>query len=120
MHAAVIGRSPILGQPVGLLLLAANATVTFCHSRTVGLPDIVRTADLVVAAVGRPRFVRGDWLKPGAVVVDAGYNEGNVGDVHFDEALSRASLLTPVPGGVGPVTIAMLLEQTVLAASRRA
>jgi methylenetetrahydrofolate dehydrogenase (NADP+)/methenyltetrahydrofolate cyclohydrolase len=120
MHAVVIGRSPILGKPVGLLLLAANATVTFSHSRTVGLPDIVRAADLVVAAVGRPRFVRGDWLKPGAVVIDAGYNEGNVGDVHFDEALPRAGLITPVPGGVGPMTIAVLLEQTVSAALGRA
>jgi methylenetetrahydrofolate dehydrogenase (NADP+) / methenyltetrahydrofolate cyclohydrolase len=116
-HAVVIGRSPILGKPVGVLLLARDATVTFCHSRTDDLPSIVRTADIVVAAVGRPRFVRGDWLKPGAVVVDAGYNEGNVGDVAFDEALGRASLLTPVPGGVGPMTIAMLLEQTVDAAA---
>ena len=119
-HAVVIGRSPILGQPVGLLLLTANATVTFCHSRTTGLPEIVGTADLVVAAVGRPRFVRGDWLKPGAVVVDAGYNAGNVGDVHFDEARARARFLTPVPGGVGPMTVAVLLEQTVSAAFERA
>jgi methylenetetrahydrofolate dehydrogenase (NADP+) / methenyltetrahydrofolate cyclohydrolase len=119
-HAVVIGRSPILGKPVGLLLLARDATVTFCHSRTVGLPDIARSADLVVAAVGRPQFVRGNWLKPGVVVVDAGYNEGNVGDVHFEEASERASLVTPVPGGVGPMTIAVLLEQTVTAAFSRA
>ena len=115
-HAVVIGRSPILGKPVGMLLLARHATVTYCHSRTVDLPGVVRTGDVVVAAVGKPRFVRGDWLKDGVVVIDAGYNEGNVGDVHFDEALEKASLITPVPGGVGPMTIAILLEQTVSAA----
>lgn len=116
-HAVVIGRSPILGKPVGMLLLAADATVTYCHSRTHGLPGIVATADIIVAAVGRPEFVRGDWIKPGAVVVDAGYNPGNVGDVAFGEAVDRASLITPVPGGVGPLTIATLLEQTVDAAA---
>jgi methylenetetrahydrofolate dehydrogenase (NADP+)/methenyltetrahydrofolate cyclohydrolase len=116
-HAVVLGRSPILGKPVGMLLLARDATVTYCHSRTVDLPGIVREADVVVAAVGRPRFVRGAWLKPGAVVIDAGYNPGNVGDVAFDEALEVAGLLTPVPGGVGPMTIAVLLAQTVAAAS---
>jgi methylenetetrahydrofolate dehydrogenase (NADP+)/methenyltetrahydrofolate cyclohydrolase len=116
-HAVVIGRSPILGKPAGLLLLAADATVTYCHSRTRGLPGIVATADIVVAAVGRPEFVRGDWIKPGAVVLDAGYNPGNVGDVAFGEAVDRASLITPVPGGVGPLTIATLLEQTVDAAA---
>jgi methylenetetrahydrofolate dehydrogenase (NADP+) / methenyltetrahydrofolate cyclohydrolase len=115
-HAVVIGRSPILGKPAGMLLLASNATVTYTHSRTTNLPEIVRTADIVVAAVGKANFVRGDWLKPGAVVVDAGYNEGNAGDVHFDEAAAVASLITPVPGGVGPMTIALLLEQTVDAA----
>jgi methylenetetrahydrofolate dehydrogenase (NADP+)/methenyltetrahydrofolate cyclohydrolase len=115
-HAVVIGRSPILGKPVGMLLLERDATVTYCHSHTQGLPEIVQSADLVVAAVGRPRFVRGDWLKPGAVVIDAGYNAGNIGDVAFDEALAKASLLTPVPGGVGPMTIAVLLDQTVVAA----
>jgi methylenetetrahydrofolate dehydrogenase (NADP+)/methenyltetrahydrofolate cyclohydrolase len=119
-HAVVIGRSPILGKPVGMLLLGRDATVTYCHSRTEDLPSIVRDADLLVAAVGKPRFVRGAWLKPGAVVVDAGYNPGNVGDVHFEEALPVASLLTPVPGGVGPMTIAVLLRQTVTAAQRRA
>jgi methylenetetrahydrofolate dehydrogenase (NADP+)/methenyltetrahydrofolate cyclohydrolase len=118
-HAVVIGRSPILGKPVGVMLLARHATVTFCHSRTEALPSVVETADLVVAAVGRPNFVRGDWLKPGAVVIDARYNKGNVGDVAFDEALDRASLITPVPGGVGPMTIALLLEHTVDAALLR-
>lgn len=116
MNALVIGRSPILGKPVGMLLLARNATVTFCHSRTRDLSSLIGTADLVVAAVGKPNFVRGDWLKEGVVVVDAGYNEGNVGDVAFDEALRKASLITPVPGGVGPMTIAVLLEQTMDAA----
>jgi methylenetetrahydrofolate dehydrogenase (NADP+)/methenyltetrahydrofolate cyclohydrolase len=119
-HAVVIGRSPILGKPAAMLLLARDATVTVCHSRTRDLPSIVRTADIVVAAVGRPEFVRGDWLKEGAVVVDAGYNEGNVGDVAFAEAEPKASLITPVPGGVGPMTIALLLEQTVDAAERQA
>jgi methylenetetrahydrofolate dehydrogenase (NADP+) / methenyltetrahydrofolate cyclohydrolase len=115
-HAVVIGRSPILGKPVGMLLLARDATVTYCHSRTAGLPGIIATADIVVAAVGKPKFIRGAWLKPGAVVIDAGYNDGNVGDVDFDEAVTVASLITPVPGGVGPMTIAILLDQTVTAA----
>lgn len=115
-HAVVIGRSPILGKPVGMLLLARDATVTYSHSRTIGLPDLVAEADIVVAAVGKPRFVRSEWLKPGAVVVDAGYNPGNIGDVDFNAAAQVASLITPVPGGVGPMTIAVLLEQTVQAA----
>lgn len=115
-HAVVVGRSPILGKPVGMLLLARHATVTYCHSRTTGLPDIVAGADVVVAAAGKPELVRGEWLKPGAVVVDAGYNPGNVGDVEYAAARERASLITPVPGGVGPMTIAVLLAQTVDAA----
>lgn len=115
-HAVVIGRSPILGKPAALLLLARNATVTVCHSRTADLKAVVRTADIVVAAVGKPEFVRGEWLKPGAAVVDAGYNPGNVGDVDFKSAEPVAYWLTPVPGGVGPTTIAVLLEQTVEAA----
>jgi methylenetetrahydrofolate dehydrogenase (NADP+) / methenyltetrahydrofolate cyclohydrolase len=119
-HAVVIGRSPILGKPVGMLLLARNATVTYCHSKTRELPAIAATADILVAAVGRPEFVRGDWIKPGAVVIDAGYNPGNVGDVAFAEALPVAGLLTPVPGGVGPMTIATLLAQTVDAAEQQA
>jgi methylenetetrahydrofolate dehydrogenase (NADP+)/methenyltetrahydrofolate cyclohydrolase len=119
-HAVVLGRSPILGKPAGMLLLAADATVTYCHSRTRGLPGIVATGDIVVAAVGRPEFVRGSWLKPGAVVVDAGYNPGNIGDVAFEEAVEVASVITPVPGGVGPMTIAVLLAQTVDAAIAQA
>lgn len=119
-QAVVIGRSAIVGKPMAMLLLAAHATVTVCHSRTRDLPDVVRRGDLVVAAVGRARFVKGDWIKPGAVVVDAGYNEGNVGDVDFDGAAARASLITPVPGGVGPMTIATLIDQTAQAAARQA
>jgi methylenetetrahydrofolate dehydrogenase (NADP+)/methenyltetrahydrofolate cyclohydrolase len=118
-HAVVIGRSPILGKPVGMLLLGRDATVTFCHSKTVDLDEVVACADVVVAGVGRPRFVKGEWIKLGAVVVDAGYNPGNVGDVDFEAASERASLITPVPGGVGPMTIAILLEQTVRAAFER-
>jgi len=119
-RAVVIGRSPILGKPVGMLLLARDATVTYCHSKTVDLAAIVADADIVVAAVGRPELVKGDWIKPGAVVIDAGYNPGNVGDVEYAPAAARASLITPVPGGVGPTTIAVLLAQTVEAAYRRA
>ncbi|WP_328752504.1 bifunctional 5,10-methylenetetrahydrofolate dehydrogenase/5,10-methenyltetrahydrofolate cyclohydrolase [Streptomyces sp. NBC_00285] len=118
-RAVVVGRSAILGKPVGMLLLARDATVTYCHSRTTDLSAAVREADIVVAAVGRPRLIRGQDIKPGAVVIDAGYNAGNVGDVDFDSAVERASLITPVPGGVGPMTIATLLEQTVEAAARQ-
>lgn len=119
-RAVVVGRSAILGKPAGMLLLARDATVTYCHSRTADLSAAVREADIVVAAVGRPRLIRGQDIKPGAVVVDAGYNAGNVGDVDFDSAVERASLITPVPGGVGPMTIATLLEQTVQAAEAAA
>jgi len=118
-HAVVVGRSPILGKPMGMLLLARDATVTYCHSRTVDLSAIVATADILVAAVGRPEFIKGRDLKPGAVVIDAGYNPGNVGDVDSAGAMAQARLLTPVPGGVGPMTIAVLLEQTVDAALRQ-
>lgn len=115
-RAVVVGRSAILGKPVGMLLLGRDATVTYCHSRTADLSSVVREADIVVAAVGSPQLIRGEDIKPGAVVVDAGYNAGNVGDVDFGSAVSRAGLITPVPGGVGPMTIAVLLEQTVTAA----
>ncbi|MFN3167592.1 MAG: bifunctional 5,10-methylenetetrahydrofolate dehydrogenase/5,10-methenyltetrahydrofolate cyclohydrolase [Phycisphaeraceae bacterium] len=118
-HAVVIGRSAILGKPMAGLLLNRNATVTICHSKTQNLGEIVAQADIVVAAVGRARFVRGEWIRPGAVVMDAGYNEGNVGDVDFEPAAERASMITPVPGGVGPMTIATLIEQTVTAAERQ-
>jgi methylenetetrahydrofolate dehydrogenase (NADP+)/methenyltetrahydrofolate cyclohydrolase len=119
-RAVVVGRSPILGKPMGMLLLARDATVTYCHSRTVDLSSEVARADILVAAVGRPEFIRGADIKPGAVVIDAGCNPGNVGDVDAEGARERASLLTPVPGGVGPMTIALLLEQTVEAAARAA
>jgi methylenetetrahydrofolate dehydrogenase (NADP+)/methenyltetrahydrofolate cyclohydrolase len=127
--AVVIGRSNIVGKPMALLLLGESATVTVAHSRTRDLPDVVRRADIVVAAVGRPEMVRGDWIKPGAVVIDVGINrvpaaeEGKtrlVGDVAYDEAIEVASSITPVPGGVGPMTIAMLLRNTAVAAHRRA
>lgn len=117
-RAVVVGRSPILGKPIAALLVARDATVTVCHSKTVDLPEAVRAADIVIAAVGEPNFIRGGWIRPGAVVIDAGYNEGNVGDVAFDEARERASLITPVPGGVGPMTVATLIEQTADAAWR--
>lgn len=116
-HAVVVGRSAILGRPVGMLLLGRNATVTYCHSRTTDLASITKDADVLVAAVGRPRFLRDEHIKPGAVVIDAGSHPGNIGDVDFDSACTRASLITPVPGGVGPMTIATLLTQTVDAAA---
>jgi len=117
IRAVVIGRSPILGRPMASMLINAHATVTLCHSRTRELPEIVGSADLLIAAVGRPRFVQGEWLKSGAVVIDAGYNPGNLGDVDYDAAAQRASWITPVPGGVGPMTIATLIEQTADAAA---
>jgi methylenetetrahydrofolate dehydrogenase (NADP+) / methenyltetrahydrofolate cyclohydrolase len=120
LHAVVVGRSPILGKPIGMLLLARNATVTYCHSRTIDLPRIVGSADIVIAAVGRPELIKGAWIKPAAVVIDAGYNPGNIGDVEYAPAADRASLITPVPGGVGPTTIAVLLHQTVTAAQHPA
>jgi methylenetetrahydrofolate dehydrogenase (NADP+)/methenyltetrahydrofolate cyclohydrolase len=129
MDAVVIGRSNIVGKPMAMLLISESATVTVAHSKTRDLPGVVRRADIVVAAVGRPEMMRGDWIKPGAVVIDVGINrvpaaeEGKtrlVGDVAFDEAAEVASAITPVPGGVGPMTIAMLLRNTVVAAHRRA
>jgi methylenetetrahydrofolate dehydrogenase (NADP+) / methenyltetrahydrofolate cyclohydrolase len=117
-QAVVIGRGPILGRPMGMLLLARDATVTYCHSRTIDLATHVAEADVVVAATGRPGLVRGKWIKQGAVVVDAGY-AGGTGDVEYAVAVERASLITPVPGGVGPMTIATLLAQTARAARER-
>jgi methylenetetrahydrofolate dehydrogenase (NADP+)/methenyltetrahydrofolate cyclohydrolase len=127
LDAVVIGRSNIVGKPMAMLLLGESCTVTIAHSRTKDLPDAVRRADIVVAAVGRPEMVRGDWIKPGATVIDVGINrieagEGKtrlVGDVAFDEASEIAGAITPVPGGVGPMTIAMLLRNTLVAAHRR-
>jgi methylenetetrahydrofolate dehydrogenase (NADP+)/methenyltetrahydrofolate cyclohydrolase len=119
----VVGRSNNVGKPAGLLALNQHATVTFCHSRTEDLPGHVRQGDVVIVAVGRPEMVKGDWLKPGAVVIDVGINRtdaGLVGDVEFSSASEVASAITPVPGGVGPMTIAMLLENTLTAAARAA
>lgn len=115
-HAVVVGRSPILGKPVSALLLNENATVTTCHSHTVNLSEIVKQADIVVAAVGKPNFIKGNWIKEGAVVLDAGYNKGNIGDVDYQDCFEKAGAITPVPGGVGPVTISMLLKHTVISA----
>jgi len=121
-RAVVIGRSDIVGKPVAALLLQQNATVTICHSRTVDLGAIARQADILVAAIGKPRFVTAEMIKPGAVVIDVGINrlEGKLtGDVDFERAKEVASWITPVPGGVGPMTIAMLMRNTVLAAEAR-
>ena len=112
-EAVVVGRSDLVGRPISSLLLAANATVTVCHSKTRDLGEVCRRADILVAAVGRPGLIQGDWIKPGATVIDVG---SPVGDVDFDAAAERAALITPVPGGVGPMTIAMLLRNTLLAA----
>lgn len=117
-EAVVIGRSPILGKPVAALLLNENATVTIAHSKTRNLPDIVRRADIVVAAVGKPLFVKETWIKEGAVLMDAGYNAGNIGDIDLEACIPHCSAYTPVPGGVGPVTIAMLMKQTAAAAQK--
>ncbi len=122
--AVVVGRSNIVGKPMAIMLLQNNATVTICHSRTKDLPERVRTADIVVAAIGRAEFIRGEWIKQGAVVIDVGMNRLDsgrlVGDVDFKGASQRASFITPVPGGVGPMTIAMLLTNTVEAARKAA
>ncbi|HRF88823.1 MAG: bifunctional methylenetetrahydrofolate dehydrogenase/methenyltetrahydrofolate cyclohydrolase FolD [Cellvibrionales bacterium] len=114
-HAVVLGRSPILGKPMAAMLLNADCTVTICHSRTQGLQALVGQADIVVAAVGRPAFIPGEWIKDGAVVVDAGYHEGGLGDVELTSVIDRASAYTPVPGGVGPMTINTLILQTLQA-----
>lgn len=118
-HAVVVGRSPILGKPLAMMLLNANATVTICHSRTRHLPEIVRQAEIVVGAVGQPEFIKGTWVAAGAVVVDAGYHPGGVGDVELSAVVDKCSAYTPVPGGVGPMTIATLLAQTLEAAENR-
>jgi methylenetetrahydrofolate dehydrogenase (NADP+)/methenyltetrahydrofolate cyclohydrolase len=122
-EAVVVGRSDLVGKPLAQLLLARHATVTICHSRTRDLPEVCRRADVLVAAVGRARMVQGDWVKEGAVVIDVGINrtdDGLVGDVDFDAAAERAGLITPVPRGVGPMTIAMLLRNTLEAARAQA
>jgi len=115
-HAVVVGRSPILGKPMAAMLLNRDATVTVCHSRTRGLAGLVGQADLVVGAVGIPEFIRAEWIRDGAVVVDAGYHPDGVGDVELRAVVDRCAAYTPVPGGVGPMTIATLLAQTVAVA----
>jgi methylenetetrahydrofolate dehydrogenase (NADP+) / methenyltetrahydrofolate cyclohydrolase len=117
-RAVVVGRSAILGKPMALMLSNANATVTLCHSRTVDLADEVCRAEIVVAAVGKPRFVQSDWIGDGAVVIDAGYHAGGIGDVDHHGLMGRCAALTPVPGGVGPMTIATLISHTLAAAER--
>ena len=112
-HAVVVGRSPILGKPMAMMLLQKNATVTICHSRTRNLPDLVAQADILVGAVGKPEFIRAEWIKDGAVVVDAGYHPGGVGDVELSPLTERVAAYTPVPGGVGPMTINTLIMQSV-------
>jgi methylenetetrahydrofolate dehydrogenase (NADP+) / methenyltetrahydrofolate cyclohydrolase len=120
--AVIVGRSILVGRPLASLLLNANATVTVCHSRTRELAETCRSAEILVAAVGSPRLIRGDWVKPGAAVIDVGMNrtdDGLVGDVDFEAAAEVAGAITPVPGGVGPMTIAMLLQNTLRAAHAR-
>jgi methylenetetrahydrofolate dehydrogenase (NADP+)/methenyltetrahydrofolate cyclohydrolase len=119
-RAVVVGRSPILGKPLAMMLMNANVTVTVCHSRTQNLPDVVRQGEIVVGAVGKAEFIKGDWIQPGAVVVDAGFNKGNVGDIELSAVIETCTAYTPVPGGVGPMTIAMLISQTVEAAEKAA
>jgi methylenetetrahydrofolate dehydrogenase (NADP+) / methenyltetrahydrofolate cyclohydrolase len=118
-HAVVVGRSPILGKPMALMLLNRHATVTICHSRTLNLPEIVGQADILVGAVGKPECIKAAWIKKGAVIVDAGYHPGPVGDIERT-AFASSNAYTPVPGGVGPMTIAMLIRQTVEAAEKNA
>lgn len=112
-HAVVVGRSPILGKPMAMMLLGANATVTICHSRTRNLAEHIKQADIVVGAVGKPEFIKAEWIKDGAVVVDAGYHPGGVGDIELGPLKDRVAAYTPVPGGVGPMTINTLIYQSV-------
>ena len=114
----MVGRSAILGKPVSMLLLEKNATVTIAHSKTKNLQELLKQADIVVACVGKPEFIKKEWLKEGVIIIDAGYNKGNIGDVE-KEAYEIASAYTPVPGGVGPMTISMLLTQTVYSFRRK-
>lgn len=119
LNATVVGRSPILGKPMAMMLLNANATVTICHSRTQNLPDSIRDADVIVGAVGIPEFIKAEWIKDGAIVIDAGYHPGGVGDIELEPLKGRAKAITPVPGGVGPMTINTLIYQCVDAAEKK-
>ena len=119
-HAVVVGRSPILGKPMAAMLLNADATVTICHSRTKNLAAHIQQADIVVGAVGKPEFIRAEWIKDGATVVDAGYHPGGIGDIELAPLVERVAAYTPVPGGVGPMTINTLIQQSLLAAEAAA
>ena len=118
LNAVVVGRSPILGKPMAMMLLNMNATVTVCHSRTLNLDSIIKNADLIVGAVGIPKFIKSDWIKKGAIVIDAGYHPEKCGDIDLDNIEDIASAYTPVPGGVGPMTINTLILQTLQSAER--
>jgi methylenetetrahydrofolate dehydrogenase (NADP+)/methenyltetrahydrofolate cyclohydrolase len=118
LHAVIVGRSPILGKPMAAMLLEANATVTICHSRTKNLPELIKQADLVVGALGKPEFIKADWIKDDAIVVDAGYHVGGVGDIELEGIKDRCKAYTPVPGGVGPMTINTLILQSVEAGEK--
>ena len=118
-HAVIVGRSPILGKPMAMMLLNKNATITVCHSYTKNLPDIIKNADIIVGAVGKPEFIKANWIKDGAVVIDAGYHPGGIGDIELAPLYDRVSAITPVPGGVGPMTINTLIFQAVDAAERK-
>ena len=118
MNAVVVGRSPILGKPMAMMLLNKNATVTICHSRTKNIDSIIKEADLVVGAVGIPEFIKRDWIKKGAVVIDAGYHPQKCGDIDLDQIEEIASAYTPVPGGVGPMTINTLIFNTLKSAQK--
>ena len=118
-QTVVIGRSPILGKPIAMMLLNHNATVTICHSRTRNLPDIVRLADIVIGAVGIPEFIKADRIKDNAIVINAGYHKGGIGDIEINKVKERTLAYTPVPGGVGPMTIATLISQTGESAENR-
>jgi len=120
LNAVVVGRSPILGKPMAMMLLNMNATVTICHSRTTNLDLIIKNADIIVGAVGIPKFIKSDWIKKGAVVIDAGYHPEKCGDIDLDNIEKIASAYTPVPGGVGPMTINTLILQTLQSAERAA
>lgn len=117
-HAVVVGRSPILGKPMAMMLLGKDATVTICHSRTRDLPSLVAQADILVGAVGKPEFIKAEWIKDGAVVVDAGYHPGGIGDIELAPLVDRVAAYTPVPGGVGPMTINTLIQQSVMSTEK--
>lgn len=118
-NAVVVGRSPILGKPIAMMLLNENATVTICHSKTNNLQEFVMQADIVVGAVGKPEFIKADWIKDNAIVIDAGYHKGGIGDIEIDKVKDRTFAYTPVPGGVGPMTIVTLIAQTVESAEKK-